>query len=93
MKDISSFIVKHEDLFRSKIKEVVAMGGAVYSEAREQIIPDSSASNNSTDLNAARHVYAECQQNNIPTRIEVILPSKVNKAYGVLTYNFCTPLL
>lgn len=67
MKDISSFIVKHEDLFRSKIKEVVAMGGAVYSEAREQIIPDSSASNNSTDLNAARHVYAECQQNNIPT--------------------------
>lgn len=67
MKDISSLIVKHEDLFRAKIKEVVLMGGAKYSEARQQVMPDETASNNSTDLYAARHLYAECQQNHIPT--------------------------
>ena len=67
MKDISTLIVKHDDLFRTKVKEIIAMGGATYSEARQQLMPDETASNNSTDLYAARHVYAECQQNHVPT--------------------------
>ncbi|KAL7534819.1 hypothetical protein ACHAXR_008206 [Thalassiosira sp. AJA248-18] len=67
LKDISELIVKHEFLFRTKVKEVVMMGGASYSEARQQLIPDDTAFNNTCDLEAARHVYAECQQNRIPT--------------------------
>ena len=31
------------------------------------MIPDETAFNNSCDLGAARHVYAECQQHNVPT--------------------------
>jgi hypothetical protein len=41
--------------------------GATYSESRQQLIPDETAFNNSCDPVAARHVYAECQQNGIPT--------------------------
>ncbi|KAL7531282.1 hypothetical protein ACHAWF_003707 [Thalassiosira exigua] len=67
LKDISELMVKQLDLFRSKVKEVVVMGGAGYLKSREQIIPDDSAFNNSCDIQAARHVYAECQQNAIPT--------------------------
>jgi len=65
LKDVSELIAKHETLFRTKIKEVVVMGGAVFSVSRNQLIPDDTAFNNSGE--AARHVYAECQQNHIPT--------------------------
>mmetsp|Transcript_24513 Transcript_24513/g.51331 ORF Transcript_24513/g.51331 Transcript_24513/m.51331 type:complete len:872 (+) Transcript_24513:294-2909(+) len=67
LKDISDLIIKQEALFRTKVKEVVIMGGASHLEAREQLVPDEAASNNSCDLTAARHVYAECQQHSIPT--------------------------
>mmetsp|Transcript_40849 Transcript_40849/g.85836 ORF Transcript_40849/g.85836 Transcript_40849/m.85836 type:complete len:880 (+) Transcript_40849:206-2845(+) len=67
LKDIFELTVKEDALFRTKVKEVVVMGGASYSEARQQLIPDETASNNSCDLEAARQVYAECQKNNIPT--------------------------
>lgn len=67
LKDLCELTLKHESLFRTKVKEVVIMGGARYSGAREQLVPDETASNNSADLEAARHVYAECQQSQIPT--------------------------
>lgn len=67
LKDTSELIMKHETLFRTKVKEVVVMGGAVFSESQNQLIPDDTAFNNSCDLEAARLVYAECQQNHIPT--------------------------
>eukprot|EP00579_Thalassiosira_antarctica_P003907 CAMPEP_0201903278 /NCGR_PEP_ID=MMETSP0902-20130614/55392_1 /ASSEMBLY_ACC=CAM_ASM_000551 /TAXON_ID=420261 /ORGANISM="Thalassiosira antarctica, Strain CCMP982" /LENGTH=957 /DNA_ID=CAMNT_0048437315 /DNA_START=11 /DNA_END=2884 /DNA_ORIENTATION=+ len=67
LKDISELIVKQEVLFRTKVKEVIIMGGAEYSEARQQLIPDETAFNNNCDLYSTRHVYAECQQNHIPT--------------------------
>ena len=67
LRDISELIVKQEELFRTKVKEVVMMGGAAYSVARGQVIPDDTAFNNSSDLEASRHVYAECQQKHIPT--------------------------
>eukprot|EP01083_Nonionella_stella_P060565 158117_1 len=67
LKDLCELTLKHESLFRTKVKEVVLMGGARYSGAREQLVPDETASNNSADLEAARHVYAECQQSQIPT--------------------------
>ena len=65
LKDASELIVKHETLFRTKIKEVVMMGGAVFSASRNQLIPDDTDFNHSGE--AAQHVYAECQQNHIPT--------------------------
>jgi hypothetical protein len=67
LKDAFELIVKHETLFRTKIKEVVVMGGAVFSESWNQLIPVDAAFNNACDLEAARHVYAECQQHHIPT--------------------------
>ena len=67
LKDVSELIVKHPDLFSDKIKNVVIMGGASYSEASERLEPDETAYNNNCDPAAARSVYLECQRRHIPT--------------------------
>jgi tetratricopeptide (TPR) repeat protein/inosine-uridine nucleoside N-ribohydrolase len=67
LKDIGELIVKHPDLFSDKIKNVVIMGGASFSEANERLEPDETAYNNNCDPAAARMVYLECQQRNITT--------------------------
>ena len=67
LKDISELMVKQPDLFSEKIKNVVIMGGASYSEASERLEPDETAYNNNCDPAAARMVYLECQKLNIPT--------------------------
>eukprot|EP00573_Skeletonema_grethae_P000180 CAMPEP_0201690814 /NCGR_PEP_ID=MMETSP0578-20130828/4135_1 /ASSEMBLY_ACC=CAM_ASM_000663 /TAXON_ID=267565 /ORGANISM="Skeletonema grethea, Strain CCMP 1804" /LENGTH=860 /DNA_ID=CAMNT_0048175879 /DNA_START=253 /DNA_END=2835 /DNA_ORIENTATION=- len=67
LKDISELIVKQPELFSEKIKNVVIMGGASYSEATERLEPDETAYNNNCDPAAARMVYLECQKLKIPT--------------------------
>lgn len=67
LKDISELIVKEPELFSEKIKNVVIMGGASYSEATERLEPDETAYNNNCDPAAARMVYLECQKLKIPT--------------------------
>ncbi len=67
LKDVSELMVKHPELFSEKIKNVVIMGGASYSEATERLEPDETAYNNNCDPAAARMVYLECQKLKIPT--------------------------
>lgn len=67
LKDISQLIVKQPELFSEKIKNVVIMGGASYSEGTERLEPDETAYNNNCDPAAARMVYLECQKRKIPT--------------------------
>mmetsp|Transcript_6284 Transcript_6284/g.10254 ORF Transcript_6284/g.10254 Transcript_6284/m.10254 type:complete len:865 (-) Transcript_6284:37-2631(-) len=67
LKDISELIVKQPGLFSEKIKNVVIMGGASYSEANERLEPDETAYNNNCAPAAARMVYLECQKLKIPT--------------------------
>ena len=67
LKDVGQLIIKHPELFSSKVKNVVMMGGASYSALCGRLEPDETAYNNNCDLAAARLVYLECQQRNIPT--------------------------
>lgn len=67
LKDISHFIKYHKGVFVEKVKEVIIMGGADYCKERKRLIPDETAYNNHCDIEAALHVYEECQQSNIPT--------------------------
>jgi len=64
--DAATFIREHEDLFFSKVKEVVLMGGVVSSELGESLTPDS-AYNNNCDVSSARFVYKRCQELGVPT--------------------------
>ena len=66
LSDVAAFIRDHEDLFTSKVKEVVLMGGVVSTESGESLIPDS-AYNNSCDISSARFVYKRCQELGVPT--------------------------
>lgn len=66
LSDVAAFIRDHEDLFTSKVKEVVLMGGVVSTESGESLIPDS-AYNNSCDISSARFVYRRCQELGVPT--------------------------
>ena len=66
LSDMAELIQEHEDLFTSKVKEVVVMGGVVPMESSETLIPDS-AYNNNCDLPAAKFVYEKCQELCVPT--------------------------
>ena len=65
LKDVSEFIVKHNDIFRAKVKEVILMGGVTIKDGDLQ--PDPLAFNNHTQLQSANHVFAECLQHKIAT--------------------------
>lgn len=63
--DVATLIREQEDLFVSKVKEVVLMGGVVSLES-ETLTPDS-AYNNNCDISSARFVYKKCQELHVPT--------------------------
>ena len=64
--DVATVIREREELFTSKVKEVVVMGGVVSPEIGETLVPDS-AYNNNCDISSARFVYRKCQEFGIPT--------------------------
>ncbi|KAL7551428.1 hypothetical protein ACHAWF_014616 [Thalassiosira exigua] len=64
--DVASLIREHQDLFTSKVKEVVLMGGVVSTELGDSLIPDS-AYNNNCDISSARFLYKRCQELGVPT--------------------------
>ena len=64
--DVATVIKEHEDLFLSKVKEVVVMGGVLSIESGDTLVPDS-AYNNNCDISSARFVYKRCQEVGIPT--------------------------
>ena len=64
--DVATLIREQEDLFTSKVKEVVVMGGVVSLESGETLTPDS-AYNNNCDISSARFVYRKCQELGIST--------------------------
>jgi len=66
LSDAASFIKEHEELFVSKVKEVVLMGGVVSTELGGSLIPDS-AYNNNCDISSARFLYKRCQELGVPT--------------------------
>jgi hypothetical protein len=63
--DVATLIREQEELFTSKVKEVIFMGGVVSLES-EMLTPDS-AYNNNCDISSARFVYKRCQELRIPT--------------------------
>jgi predicted ATPase/class 3 adenylate cyclase len=65
LSDVATLIRDQEDLFTSKVKEVVLMGGVVSLDS-EILTPDS-AYNNNCDISSARFVYKRCQELKIPT--------------------------
>mmetsp|Transcript_2252 Transcript_2252/g.5269 ORF Transcript_2252/g.5269 Transcript_2252/m.5269 type:complete len:1378 (+) Transcript_2252:1-4134(+) len=66
LSDVATLIREREELFTTKVKEVILMGGVVSLEAGEALIPDS-AYNNNCDVSAARFVYKKCQELGVPT--------------------------
>lgn len=66
LSDVCSFMKKNEDIFHSKVGQVVIMGGVVSSEAGDLLKPDT-AYNNGCDISAARYVYRRCQELGTPT--------------------------
>jgi len=66
LSDMAFLIEEHRELFISKVKEVVVMGGVMPLDSSETLIPDT-AYNNNCDLAAARYVYRRCQELGVPT--------------------------
>ena len=66
LSDVATLIREQENLFTSKVKEVILMGGVVSLESGETLTPDS-AYNNNCDVSSARYVYKRCQELAIPT--------------------------
>jgi tetratricopeptide (TPR) repeat protein len=66
LSDVAALIRDHENLFTAKVKEVVLMGGVIWTESGESLIPDS-AYNNNCDISSARFVYKRCQELGVPT--------------------------
>mmetsp|Transcript_16557 Transcript_16557/g.33767 ORF Transcript_16557/g.33767 Transcript_16557/m.33767 type:complete len:906 (+) Transcript_16557:109-2826(+) len=66
LKDVSNFMKQESDLFCSKIREVLIMGSAEYSEEKQRIMPFSGYNTN-LDWESANFVYRECQERSIPT--------------------------
>jgi hypothetical protein len=64
--DVATLIREREELFTSKVKEVVLMGGVVSLDCGDALVPDS-AYNNNCDVSAARYVYKRCQELKVPT--------------------------
>lgn len=66
LSDLALLIQNHQDLFTSKVKEVVVMGGVNPMESSDTLTPDT-AYNNNCDLPAANFVYQKCQELGVPT--------------------------
>lgn len=66
MSDMAQLIEAHQELFTSKVKEVVIMGGVNPMDSGNTLSPDS-AYNNNCDLPAANLVYERCQELGVPT--------------------------
>jgi len=64
--DVASLMEEHEDLFISKVKEVVVMGGVMPMDSGDTLTPDT-AYNNNCDLPSAKFVYQKCQELGVPT--------------------------
>ena len=65
MTDVATLIREQEELFATKVKEVVIMGG-VNSLEDETLSPDT-AYNNNCDMDAANFIYDKCQELHVPT--------------------------
>ncbi|KAK1747852.1 tetratricopeptide repeat protein [Skeletonema marinoi] len=66
LSDLAVLIKDHEELFISKVKEVVVMGGLLPIDSHDKLVPDT-AYNNNCDMEAARFVYESCQELCVPT--------------------------
>jgi tetratricopeptide (TPR) repeat protein len=66
LSDMAELIREHEELFISKVKEVVIMGGVMPMDASETLTPDT-AYNNNCDMESANYVYERCQELGVPT--------------------------
>ena len=64
--DVTTLIREQEDLFASKVKEVVLMGGVMPIKQDEMLSPES-AYNNNCDISFARYVYKHCQELQVPS--------------------------
>uniref|UniRef100_A0A7R9WAR8 Inosine/uridine-preferring nucleoside hydrolase domain-containing protein n=1 Tax=Pseudictyota dubia TaxID=2749911 RepID=A0A7R9WAR8_9STRA len=64
--DFASLVRNHEDLFVSKVKEVVIMGGLEPLDSHDTLQPDT-AYNNKCDMESARYLYERCQELGVPT--------------------------
>lgn len=66
LSDLAVLLKEHEELFISKVKEVVVMGGLLPIDIGDRLLPDT-AYNNNCDMKAARFVYQSCQELSVPT--------------------------
>jgi hypothetical protein len=66
MSDVALLIQDHQELFTSKVKEVVIMGGVIPMDSSDTLTPDT-AYNNNCDMPAAITVYEKCQSLGVPT--------------------------
>ena len=66
LSDTASLIRDHQELFTSKVKEVVVMGGVNPMDSGETLTPDT-AYNNNCDMEAAVYIYGMCQELGVPT--------------------------
>lgn len=66
MSDTALLIREHQNLFTSKVKEVVVMGGVMPMDSSDILIPDT-AYNNNCDMESAKFVYDKCQELGVPT--------------------------
>ncbi|KAL7435741.1 hypothetical protein ACHAXM_004820 [Skeletonema potamos] len=66
LSDLAVLLKEHEELFISKVKEVVVMGGLLPIDIGDRLLPDT-AYNNNCDMEAARFVYQSCQELSVPT--------------------------
>jgi hypothetical protein len=66
LSDTAMLIEEHQELFTSKVKEVVIMGGVMPMDSSETLTPDT-AYNNNCDMQAAQYVYQRCQELGVPT--------------------------
>jgi tetratricopeptide (TPR) repeat protein len=66
LSDMATLIRDHQELFTSKVKEVVVMGGVMPMDSSETLTPDT-AYNNNCDMESANYVYQRCQELGVPT--------------------------
>lgn len=72
MTDAASFFLKHPDLAKDRLREIVIMGGvksSAGSPAQEPngfLVPDDTAANHQFDIPSSHSVYQFAQQNGIP---------------------------
>uniref|UniRef100_A0A7R9WKN7 Inosine/uridine-preferring nucleoside hydrolase domain-containing protein n=1 Tax=Pseudictyota dubia TaxID=2749911 RepID=A0A7R9WKN7_9STRA len=66
LQDAATLIREHEELFVTKVKEVLIMGGVKPLDSSEFLEPDT-AYNNNCDMESAKFVYKRCQEMGVPT--------------------------